>query len=194
MQQTSLVRAFTLVFVCVTGLVPAGAHAVLIGTLEQVNPIPTTYTFGTDFRTFSDNGNAATGDVEALIQAVDISSGSSGCEAADFAGFSPGAIALVERGTCVFSIKANNAAAAGALGILIFDNSASFPGGQMVDLTTIPALFLTDTLGADLVAITAPLTMHMTVTRVVPEPTTSLLVGIALVTLALLRRRARSLT
>ena len=40
----------------------------------------------------------------------------SGCEAADFAGFPAGNIALIQRGTCTFEHKGNNAAAAGAVG------------------------------------------------------------------------------
>lgn len=193
MQRHNLVRAFAAVILGAASLVPLGAHAVLIGTLEQLSPLPTTYTFGTDFKTFSDNGLAATGDVTALVQPVDAGSANSGCEAADFAGFTAGNIALVQRGTCLFSLKANNAAAAGALGILIFDSAAgTFPGVQMAELTTIPALFLTHALGIELLQITGQLEMHMTVTRV-PEPGTFLLLGIALVTLAALRIPARSL-
>ena len=39
---------------------------------------------------------------------------SSGCEAADFAGFPAGGVALVQRGTCGFNVKVLNAQAAGA--------------------------------------------------------------------------------
>ena len=45
----------------------------------------------------------------------------SGCEAADFAGFPAGAIALMQRGTCTFAAKANNAEAAGATGAIVFN-------------------------------------------------------------------------
>ena len=66
------------------------------------------------------------GDVTAPLVAVDLkipSTGgsTSGCEAADFAGFPAGSIALVQRGTCDFIVKANNAAAAGAVGVVIFN-------------------------------------------------------------------------
>ena len=46
---------------------------------------------------------------------------SSGCEATDFAGFPAGAIALLQRGTCSFAIKALNAEAAGAGGVVLFN-------------------------------------------------------------------------
>ncbi len=45
----------------------------------------------------------------------------SGCTAADFAGFPAGAIALIQRGSCSFRIKADNAEAAGAVGVVIFN-------------------------------------------------------------------------
>jgi len=39
----------------------------------------------------------------------------------DFASFVPGRIALVQRGTCTFALKATNALAAGAVGVIIFN-------------------------------------------------------------------------
>jgi Zn-dependent M28 family amino/carboxypeptidase len=45
-----------------------------------------------------------------------------GCEAADYAGFPVGTIALISRGACTFAIKAANAQAAGAVGVIIFNN------------------------------------------------------------------------
>jgi hypothetical protein len=45
----------------------------------------------------------------------------SGCEASDFAGFPAGNTALLQRGTCTFELNAENAAAAGAVGIVIFN-------------------------------------------------------------------------
>ncbi len=48
-----------------------------------------------------------------------------GCEATDFAGQDfTGKIAVIRRGACTFEIKANNAAAAGAVGALIANNTA----------------------------------------------------------------------
>ena len=42
-------------------------------------------------------------------------------------GFTPGNIALVDRGTCFFVVKAANAQAAGAVGVLVADNVAGCP-------------------------------------------------------------------
>lgn len=45
-----------------------------------------------------------------------------GCEATDFAGFAAGNLALISRGACTFAIKAANAHAAGASGVIIYNN------------------------------------------------------------------------
>ena len=84
------------------------------------------------------------GDVTAAVTPVDLKFGlgntsDSGCEAEDFAGFPAGNIALLQRGVCTFELKAENAAAAGAVGIVIFNqgnyarphgNPARDPHGQ----------------------------------------------------------------
>jgi PA domain-containing protein len=40
---------------------------------------------------------------------------------ADFSGFVPGRIALIQRGSCFFGVKVLNAQAAGATGVTIFN-------------------------------------------------------------------------
>ncbi|MDH3249327.1 MAG: M20/M25/M40 family metallo-hydrolase [Acidimicrobiia bacterium] len=59
---------------------------------------------------------------------ADPSTSSSGCEATDFDGLDfsgPNDIALTQRGTCFFSVKAVNAQAAGAEAIIIFNQGSS---------------------------------------------------------------------
>jgi Zn-dependent M28 family amino/carboxypeptidase len=109
-------------------------YDVLVGILEQTAPNAVTYTYGVDFfdMTFSPTGN-----VTAPVQAVDlqlatVSGTTSGCEASDFAGFVPGNIALIRRGGCTFRIKADNAAAADASGVIIFnDGDPTLPGDRL---------------------------------------------------------------
>jgi len=98
-------------------------------TLEQVAPVPAAYVEGTDYRLMSQTDP---GDVSGAVTAVDLQLGlgntsTSGCEAADFAGFPAGNIALIQRGACLFQLKAENAAAAGAVGAVIF-NQGNAPG------------------------------------------------------------------
>ena len=61
-----------------------------------------------------------------------------GCATADFAGFPAGDIALVSRGTptgspvpCTFAIKALNALAAGASGVIIYNNTGGPLNGTL---------------------------------------------------------------
>jgi minor extracellular serine protease Vpr len=56
-----------------------------------------------------------------------------GCEAGDYDGFTAGNVAVVQRGVCTFAIKYNNAVAAGATGIVIYNNGPGlFAGGGIV--------------------------------------------------------------
>lgn len=63
-----------------------------------------------------------------------------GCNAYP-AGFFTDSIALVKRGSCTFTEKINNAADAGAVGVLIFTNTNP-PGAMSVSGTTIPGVML----------------------------------------------------
>jgi Zn-dependent M28 family amino/carboxypeptidase len=87
--------------------------------LQQLTPIAATYATGA----FTGTGY---GEVTGSVTGVDLSLApprvsTSGCEAADFAGFPAGNIALVQRGTCTFDLKALNAEAAGASAVIIFN-------------------------------------------------------------------------
>ena len=91
--------------------------------LQQTAPNAITYVAGVDFGAITQSDP---GDVTAAVTPVDLQLGlgntsTSGCEASDFAGFPAGNIALLQRGNCTFEIKAENAAAAGAVGIVIFN-------------------------------------------------------------------------
>ena len=116
--------------------------------LEQISPTPTTYVDGVDYDTMVFSGS---GDFTAPVSAVDLlvpspfdNASTSGCEAADFAGFTPGHIALMQRGTCGFVVKALNAQAAGAVGVIVFNEGN--PGrtalnfGTLGTQQTIPAV------------------------------------------------------
>ena len=78
---------------------------------------------------FSTATYSGSGDVTANVTPVDVqlppsdeaNSSTSGCEAEDFEGFPEGDIALVQRGACTFGTKAANAEAAGASGVIIFN-------------------------------------------------------------------------
>ena len=87
-------------------------------------PSAKTYVEETDFATMEYSGN---GDVTAqVVPTNDIvlpspGGSTSGCEASDFPAAVAGKIALIQRGTCTFRQKAENAQAAGAIGVVIFN-------------------------------------------------------------------------
>ncbi|MBO2448159.1 M28 family peptidase [Actinomadura barringtoniae] len=92
------------------------------GAFEQLEPNKATYKPVTEFGTYEYSGQ---GDVTGKVVPVDLDgpqdgTGNSGCEADDFKNFPKGAIALIRRGSCVFDIKASNAAAAGASATIIY--------------------------------------------------------------------------
>jgi Zn-dependent M28 family amino/carboxypeptidase len=118
-------------------------------SLEQVAPTAESFTLFEDFFIATGSANAT---VQAPVQAVDVllpptGGSTSGCEAADFAGFTPGNIALIQRGTCFFHDKVVNAQNAGASGVIIFNEGNApdrmdvlFPDASGATPLTIPVL------------------------------------------------------
>jgi Zn-dependent M28 family amino/carboxypeptidase len=94
---------------------------------ERVSPDPRLYVRDTDYSIMEYSG---TGDATAsIVPTNDIvippgptaSTSNSGCEASDFPAETAGRIALIQRGTCDFVVKARNAEAAGAVAAIIFN-------------------------------------------------------------------------
>jgi Zn-dependent M28 family amino/carboxypeptidase len=104
---------------------------------EQVSPVQRTYVegFEAEFLTMEYSGS---GDVTAALQAVggivipSPGGSTSGCSAEDFADFVAGSIALIQRGTCPFRQKADNADAAGAAGVVIFNEGNDDPSDDRI--------------------------------------------------------------
>jgi len=93
------------------------------GTLEVLAPAGQVYEWDVD-ATYMSHSEA--GSVSGMVTAIDLALGldnqsSSGCEIEDFTDFNPGHIALIQRGSCSFQQKAENAATAGAVGVIIFN-------------------------------------------------------------------------
>ncbi len=92
----------------------------------EVSPTAGSYALKTDWNPATYSGN---GDVTATVQpvagiiipATPNPSSASGCTSGDFAGFTPGNIALIQRGTCTVTTKVANAQAAGAAGVIVFN-------------------------------------------------------------------------
>src|SRR5512133_2224935 len=129
-----------------------------IPSFSEVSPTAKTYVLNDDW-----GPGQSTGNVNAAIQPAggivlpptETPSSASGCSASDFNGFVPGRIALIQRGTCFFGVKVQNAQAAGASGVVIFNEGNSNPDrtglllGSLIDaagnpiVPTIPVAFTT---------------------------------------------------
>lgn len=156
--------------------------------LQQIMPNPATYVVDTDFATMEYSGS---GDETALlVPTLDImippgpnpSDSNSGCEAADYPVETTGNIALIQRGTCTFEEKAVAAAAAGAVGVIIFNEGQ--PGreelltGTLTSPQGIPVVGTTFALGEELyaAATAGPVTMRIAVdSTVTPVETANVL-------------------
>jgi aminopeptidase Y len=124
--------------------------------LQQVAPGPVT-----DLPNFI-MSYSGSGDVTAPVTALPAppADTSPGCEPTDFTdpaipgGFPSGNIALISRGFCTFQIKAENAAAAGASAVVIYNNTAGDLFGTLSQTFTldIGVTGITQALGQQLAA------------------------------------------
>ena len=151
-------------------------------TLSQVSPTPTDYDTATmDY--------SATGDVTGSLVPVDLvlpppaePGSTSGCEAEDFPAADPDAdqVALIQRGTCTFGQKAQNAQAAGYDAAIIFNEGqvgrTDLLTGTLGDPVDIPVVGVTFADGEALAdaAAAGDVSVHVvTSTEVDLEATTS---------------------
>jgi len=133
-------------------------------TMSEVSPVAHDYGLTTEWNPGQSVGTAdgalkPAGGI--IIPPTPTPSSSSGCTAADFSGFA-GKVALIQRGTCNFGVKVLNAQAAGAVGVIIFNEGN--PGrtdvfsGSLQDATdtpfvpTIPVAFTSFAIGSDLLS------------------------------------------
>jgi aminopeptidase Y len=113
--------------------------------LEQVTP-PPAGPIANSILAYSGSG-----DVTAPVSTLPVITG---CNAADFAGFPAGNIALISRGACTFAIKATNAYNAGASGVIIYNNAPGVLNGTLGNnfILDIPVTSVTQAVGQQLAA------------------------------------------
>jgi len=127
---------------------------------DQVTPASASYALRADWNppTYSGSGNvtAAVQPVGGiLIPAPATPTNHSGCNASDFAGFIPGNIALIQRGWCGYWWKVHNAEAAGAVGVIIFNEGSTGRTGALrgflsaYDPVSIPVVMASYAIGVD---------------------------------------------
>jgi hypothetical protein len=133
-------------------------------TWSEISPTSRSFTLVEDWNPGSSNGTATDKQVQAaggiVIPPTPTASSTSGCTAADFSAFTPGNLALIQRGGCNFGVKVLNATAAGASGVVIFNEGnpgrTAVVNGSMLDannnpfVATIPVAFTSFDIGQQL--------------------------------------------
>jgi len=140
--------------------VTATVHFTIPGFAEN-SPTAQTFTYNTDFLPADSARINVTAQMQPaggiVIPPNPLPPGpnsASGCLASDFAGFTSGNVALIQRGTCTFGTKVANAAAAGASGVVIFNEGQTGRtdpiGINLGGPTTVPVVFTSFAVGASL--------------------------------------------
>ena len=179
---------------------PRSAEAIPI--FQRISPAPKDFLFAVN-GDFTQYPGSAVGDLTGVVEAVGLADPIvpaltlSGCHMSDFAGFVAGSIALMQRGGCTFGQKAANAAAAGAIGALIFEDGLQ--GGNIVSNVGysldagIPTFITTFDIGVDFATSAEPVTVREVVSDVsdsafpVPEPTSFGILACASLSIAFAR-------
>lgn len=130
--------------------------------LEQISPSYVAYA-SNDADGFFTMQYSGSGDITSVVVPVDVvippgedpNTSTSACEPEDFATFTPGSIALIQRGTCAFLDKARNAWEAGATGVVIFNEGQegrtdAILGTLQEPLVDIPVVGTTYAIGEEL--------------------------------------------
>ena len=150
-------------------------------TFERISPDAHVFAPDVDFftMTYSGSGNTMTARIVPVDTTGQPGANTSGCETADFNGFPSGAIALMQRGSCTFAVKAQNARAAGASAAVIFNtgggNDAAFQGTLGAPGLTIPALGTSFQIGQEFynLSLDGPVMAHVQTLTVADTRTTS---------------------
>ena len=115
-------------------------------TWSEASPTARSFTVVTDWNPGTSNGTVTNGQLQPaggiVLPPTATPTSASGCTAADFTGFTAGRIALIQRGTCNFGVKVQNAQAAGASGVVIFNegnpNRTAVLSGSLLDANNNP--------------------------------------------------------
>src|SRR5262249_26443573 len=119
-------------------------------SFSEVSPTAQSFTLVDDWNPGTSNGDLTGAQIMPaggiVLPPTPAPSSASGCDPSDFGpGLFTGKIALIQRGTCTFAQKVQNAKAAGAVGVIIFNEgnpgrTAAF-SGSLGGAPTIPVAF-----------------------------------------------------
>jgi len=136
-------------------------------TWNEVSPTARSFALVSDWNPGTANGDATGAQIKPagglVLPPTPTSSSTSGCTMADFSGSSyVGKIALIQRGGCNYGVKVLNAKAAGAVGVVIFNEGnpgrTAVINGSLLDanndpfVPTIPVAFTSFDTGTSLLS------------------------------------------
>ena len=132
-------------------------------SFQEVSPTAHDYTLNLEWRPATSSGVTTAAIQPAggtVIPPTPTPSSAAGCSASDFNGFVSGRIALIQRGTCNLGVKVLNAQAAGASGVILFNEGNPGRTGLLIGtlfdaagvpfIPTIPVAFMSFAGGQDL--------------------------------------------
>lgn len=154
--------------------------------LDNLKPFDDYYSYYTqDFDVTTSSGDISVNGAAIESQVMTFSAGGTvtaplvpvnnlGCDAADFPAGVSGQIALIQRGTCAFGVKATNAKAAGAVGAVIYNNVPGVVAGTLGGEGDYPATIgITQADGQAFVAAIAAGTEQIATVNVIHDVTTT---------------------
>src|SRR5262245_38761904 len=137
-----------------------------IPAFSQISPTPHNYVLNDEWGPGQSTGSVTGGTVQPaggiVLPPTTTPTSASGCSPSDFSGFTAGRVALIQRGGCNFGVKVQNAQAAKASGVIIFNEGNTNPDrtglliGGLSDaegnpiIPTIPVAFTTFAVGQSL--------------------------------------------
>src|SRR5262245_47313159 len=137
-----------------------------IPAFSQTSPTPHNYVLNDEWGPGQSTGSVTGGPVQPaggiVLPPTTTPTSASGCSPSDFSGFTAGRVALIQRGGCNFGVKVQNAQAAKASGVIIFNEGNTNPDrtglliGGLSDaegnpiIPTIPVAFTTFAVGQSL--------------------------------------------
>jgi Zn-dependent M28 family amino/carboxypeptidase len=138
-------------------------------SFSETSPVAQNFVLNVDWGPGQSTGTVTAGTVQpaggiVIPPTPTTSTSTSGCTASDFTGFVPGRVALIQRGGCFFGVKVQNAQAAGAAGVIIFNEGNTLTSddrtglliGSLQDaagnpiIPTVPVAFTTFAVGQNL--------------------------------------------
>ena len=153
----------------------SGEHVIAAASVDNLKEMVPAFSISPDDRAIPYLGGNGSAPIPAA-GTFGVAAAADACDALP-AGSLAGKVALVRRGTCTFIVKGTNAAAAGAVGMVLYNNVGGIDGRPNVEGVPIPVAYIAQQDG-ELIAgrlDQGPVSMTWGAVSTVPNPTAGLL-------------------